>query len=95
MENGKSRLQQAQDDAEEVKVIMLDNMNKVDERSEKLGDLEDRAEELHVQAGKFEKNAKVLMQKKRCANQKMRYVFIGVGVLVVVIIIGAIIIACV
>lgn len=45
-ENGKSRLEQAQEDVEEVKVIMLDNLNKADERSDKLGDLEDRADEL-------------------------------------------------
>uniref|UniRef100_A0A3Q3E6Z8 V-SNARE coiled-coil homology domain-containing protein n=1 Tax=Labrus bergylta TaxID=56723 RepID=A0A3Q3E6Z8_9LABR len=45
-ENGKSRLQQAQDDVEEVKGIMLDNMNKADERGDKLNDLEDRADEL-------------------------------------------------
>lgn len=45
-ENGKSRLQQAQEDVEEVKDIMLDNLNKADERSGKLEDLEDRAEQL-------------------------------------------------
>lgn len=45
-ENGKSRLQQAQDDVEAVKDIMLDNLKKADERSEKLDDLGDRADEL-------------------------------------------------
>ncbi|XP_054467406.1 uncharacterized protein LOC129101567 isoform X1 [Anoplopoma fimbria] len=47
MENGKNRLQQTQDDVEEVKVIMLDNLNKAEEKSEKLHELEDRADELH------------------------------------------------
>lgn len=51
-QNGKSRLQQAQEDAEEVKDIMLDNLNKVDERSGKLGDLEDRADELLRKVGR-------------------------------------------
>ncbi|XP_008282394.1 vesicle-associated membrane protein 5 isoform X2 [Stegastes partitus] len=46
MENGKSRLQQTQDDVEELKDIMLDNLNKADERNEKLGELENRAEDL-------------------------------------------------
>uniref|UniRef100_A0A673LGD7 V-SNARE coiled-coil homology domain-containing protein n=1 Tax=Sinocyclocheilus rhinocerous TaxID=307959 RepID=A0A673LGD7_9TELE len=32
------RLRQAQEDVEEIKVIMLDNMNKADERAGKLGD---------------------------------------------------------
>lgn len=45
-ENGTSRLQQAQQDVEEVKGIMLDNLNKADERSGKLEDLEGRADEL-------------------------------------------------
>ncbi len=40
-ENGKSRLQQVQDDVEEVKGIMLENLNKADERSGKLEELED------------------------------------------------------
>lgn len=50
-ENGKSRLQQAQEDVEEVKVIMLDNLNKADERSDKLDDLEGRADELLAKVG--------------------------------------------
>lgn len=45
-QNGKSRLQQAQDDVEAVKDIMLDNLKKADERSERLDDLGDRADEL-------------------------------------------------
>lgn len=45
-ENGKSRLQQTQEEVEEVKIIMLDNLNKADERSGKLEDLEDRADQL-------------------------------------------------
>uniref|UniRef100_A0A8C5HZL6 V-SNARE coiled-coil homology domain-containing protein n=1 Tax=Gouania willdenowi TaxID=441366 RepID=A0A8C5HZL6_GOUWI len=39
-------LQQTQEEVEEVKVIMLDNLNKAKEREGKLGDLEDRANEL-------------------------------------------------
>ena len=44
--NGKNQLQQTQDEVEEVKVIMLDNLNKAEERSGKLGELEDRADVL-------------------------------------------------
>lgn len=50
-ESGKSRLQQAQEDVEEVKDIMLDNLKKADERSGKLEDLEDRAEQLLAKVG--------------------------------------------
>ncbi len=45
-ENGKNRLKQAQEDVEEVKIIMVDNLNKAEERSGKLEDLEDRADVL-------------------------------------------------
>ena len=34
------------EEVEEVKVIMLDNLNKADERSGKLGELENRADSL-------------------------------------------------
>lgn len=44
--NGKSRLQQVQGDVEEVRDIMLDNLNKADERNGKLVELEDRADVL-------------------------------------------------
>lgn len=45
-ENGKSRLEQTKEDVEDVKVIMLDNLNKADERAGKLNELEDRADVL-------------------------------------------------
>lgn len=45
-ENGQSRLQQAHQDVEEVRVIMLDNLNKASEREGKLGELENRADNL-------------------------------------------------
>lgn len=51
-ENGKSRLQQVQEEVEEVKDIMLDNINKADERSGKLGDLETRADQLLLKVSK-------------------------------------------
>ncbi|KAM9360596.1 vesicle-associated membrane protein 5 [Symphorus nematophorus] len=95
MENGKSRLQQAQEDVEEVKVIMLDNLNKADERSGKLDDLEDRADELLEKSKSFEKTASQVKQKKRWENKKMKYVFIGVGVVTALIIMGLIIFAIV
>lgn len=46
LENGKSRLQQTQEDVDEVRDIMLENLKKADERSGKLEDLEDRADQL-------------------------------------------------
>ncbi|XP_023198197.1 uncharacterized protein LOC102229934 isoform X4 [Xiphophorus maculatus] len=45
-QDGKSRLQQTQEEVEQVKDIMLDNMEKANERSGKLNDLEQQAEDL-------------------------------------------------
>uniref|UniRef100_A0A1A8FLX0 Vesicle-associated membrane protein 5 n=1 Tax=Nothobranchius korthausae TaxID=1143690 RepID=A0A1A8FLX0_9TELE len=88
MENGKSRLQQAQEEVEEVKEIMLDNLNKADERHNKLSDLEVQAEELMEKGKVFEKSTYKVKQQKRCHNQKTKRVVIGVAVGVVVIIVA-------
>ncbi|KAJ8286123.1 hypothetical protein GJAV_G00034800 [Gymnothorax javanicus] len=64
-----SRLRQAQEDAEEVKAIMIENVIKVKERSDKLEDLEERAEQLREKSKLFEKTAgKPEEQKKKEAN---------------------------
>ncbi|CAN9512848.1 unnamed protein product [Ophioblennius macclurei] len=93
--DGKSRLQQVQEGAEEVRVIMLDNMNKVDERGEKLENLEDRAEELLAQGKMFEKKCNQVKKKKMWEDKKMKIIFIGVGVVVVIIMLAIVIYACV
>ncbi|XP_035022286.1 vesicle-associated membrane protein 5 isoform X2 [Hippoglossus stenolepis] len=93
MANGKNQLQQAQDEVEEVKVIMLDNLNKAEERSDKLGELEDRADVLLEGSKKFEKTSHQVKQKERWQNKKMKFVFIGIGVVAGLVIIGLIIFA--
>ncbi|MEQ2313498.1 hypothetical protein AMECASPLE_002686 [Ameca splendens] len=95
MEDGKSRLQQAQEEVEEVKVIMLDNMCKANERSGKLEDLEEQAEDLLEKGKVFEKTADKLKQQKEGTNKKMKFVFIGIGVVAGLIILGLIIFAIV
>nr|XP_055055205.1 vesicle-associated membrane protein 5 [Misgurnus anguillicaudatus] len=91
MENGQNRLRKAQEDVEEVKVIMLDNLNKADERSTKLGDLEDRADELRQKGEAFSKTSAKVKQKKRWENNKLKVimaaVIVGVVILIIVIII--------
>ncbi|XP_034727600.1 vesicle-associated membrane protein 5 [Etheostoma cragini] len=91
MENGKDRLQQTKEDVEEVKVIMLDNLNKADERSGKLVELEDRTDDLLAKCKTFEKTTYKVKQKKRWENKKMKLVFIGIGVAAGLIILGLII----
>nr|XP_040051516.1 vesicle-associated membrane protein 5 [Gasterosteus aculeatus aculeatus] len=91
MMNGKSRLQQVQGDVEEVRDIMLDNFNKADERNYKLVELEDRADELLEMTKRFEKTTSKVKQKKRWGKKKMKFVFIGIGATVAVVILGLII----
>ncbi|XP_061674018.1 vesicle-associated membrane protein 5 isoform X1 [Syngnathoides biaculeatus] len=93
MQNGKSRLQQVQEDAEEVKDIMLDNLNKAEERSEKLGDLEDRADELLRQSKAFEKKSNQVKETTRWKNKKVKIVLIAVVVVVALVVVGLIIFA--
>ncbi|XP_047448391.1 vesicle-associated membrane protein 5 [Mugil cephalus] len=95
MEDGKNRLQQTQEQVEEVKLIMVDNLNKAEEREDKLGDLEVRAEDLQLKSKAFEKTTKQVKQQKQCENKKMKYVFIGVGVAAACVILGLIIFALV
>ncbi|KAL4636027.1 vesicle-associated membrane protein 5-like [Arapaima gigas] len=90
MENGRSRLQQAQEDVEEVKAIMLDNLNKAEERTGKLGELEDRAEQLLEMSKGFEKTTNKLKQQKRCEAMKMKIVVAVIVVVVLTVIIAVV-----
>ena len=52
-QSANKRLQKTQEAAEEVKVIMLENMHKAGERSEKLEELDERAEDLAAKVKAF------------------------------------------
>ncbi|XP_061905634.1 vesicle-associated membrane protein 5-like isoform X2 [Entelurus aequoreus] len=87
--NGKSRLQQRQEEAEEVKDIMLNNLNKVDERAVKLGDLESRADELLEKSKAFEKKSNQVKETQRWKNKKTKIALIAAGVVVLLVILGS------
>ncbi|CAL9708731.1 unnamed protein product [Knipowitschia caucasica] len=95
MDNGKSRLQKTQEEVDEVKVIMLDNLNKADERAGKLSDLEERADMMLLKSKAFEKTTVKVKQQKQWQNNKMKIIFIGVGIAVGAVIIGLIVYAIV
>ncbi|XP_043096550.1 vesicle-associated membrane protein 5 [Puntigrus tetrazona] len=86
MENGQNRLRQAQEGVEEIKVIMLDNIDKADERAGKLVELEDRADKLLEHSEKFSKTSTKVKQKKQRENIKYK-VIIAAGVAAVVLVI--------
>ncbi|KAL0965354.1 hypothetical protein UPYG_G00280160 [Umbra pygmaea] len=73
-----SRLHQAQEAAEEVKVIMLENMEKAEERTEKLQDLDERAEELTAKSKSFEKTTMKVKEQKKCDDIKAKWKLIAV-----------------
>ncbi|KAG9337660.1 hypothetical protein JZ751_028297 [Albula glossodonta] len=76
--DGTQRLQQTQNQVDEVVDIMRVNVGKVLERDQKLSELDDRAEALQAGASQFETNATKLKRKywwKNCksgARHKMR-----------------------
>lgn len=91
MENGKSRLQKAQEEVSEVKDIMMDNLKKADERSGKLEDLESRADDMLVQSKAFGKTTQKVKQKKQWENKKLKVVLMGGAVVVAAIVLAIII----
>ncbi|KAM8972373.1 vesicle-associated membrane protein 5-like [Pelodytes ibericus] len=79
-------LEKARQGAEEVKILMKDNVEKVIEREGKLNDLDIRANELLSKATNFQKTAKTVERHTRW--QKWRwYVISGIILLVVIAII--------
>lgn len=85
------KLEECQQNAEEVKVLIQDNAVKLFEREGKLENLELRSEELKNKAMNFQKTAQTVERKTRW--EKWRWYIIAGGIVVIVIIIVIIIIA--
>uniref|UniRef100_A0ABI8A3X3 Vesicle associated membrane protein 3 n=1 Tax=Felis catus TaxID=9685 RepID=A0ABI8A3X3_FELCA len=83
------RLQQTQNQVDEVVDIMRVNVDKVLERDQKLSELDDRADALQAGASQFETSAAKLKRKYWWKNCKMW----AIGIVVVVVIIIIIIVA--
>uniref|UniRef100_A0A2K5PVI0 Vesicle associated membrane protein 3 n=1 Tax=Cebus imitator TaxID=2715852 RepID=A0A2K5PVI0_CEBIM len=82
------RLQQTQNQVDEVVDIMRVNVDKVLERDQKLSELDDRADALQAGASQFETSAAKLKRKYWWKNCKMWAIGITVLVIFIVIIIG-------
>ncbi|MCJ8746665.1 hypothetical protein PDJAM_G00144240 [Pangasius djambal] len=94
MEKGESQVQKLQEDVEEVRVIMQDNIEKAREREGKLGELDERAESMLRTSKRFRKSTKKVRETVEtentlvpCNNRKMIAVIAGVVALVVIVII--------
>uniref|UniRef100_A0A4W5JJZ1 V-SNARE coiled-coil homology domain-containing protein n=1 Tax=Hucho hucho TaxID=62062 RepID=A0A4W5JJZ1_9TELE len=90
MPENNSQQRQVQEEAEEVKVIMMNNMEKNEERKEKVQDLDERAGELKSKS--FHKTPMKAQKQMKCDNVKASWKLIAVvGVMAAIIIIVAVI----
>ncbi|XP_037015634.2 vesicle-associated membrane protein 5 [Artibeus jamaicensis] len=81
-------LERCQQQADEVKEIMLKNFDKVLERDGKLAELEQRSDQLLDMSSAFSKTTKTLAQKKRWENIRWRiYLGMAVGIVLLIILI--------
>jgi len=74
------KLQQTQDQVNEVVGIMRVNVQKVLERDQKLSELDDRADALQHGASQFEQQAGKLKRKYWWKNVKMMIIIVIIGV---------------
>uniref|UniRef100_A0A8C8SFQ1 V-SNARE coiled-coil homology domain-containing protein n=1 Tax=Pelusios castaneus TaxID=367368 RepID=A0A8C8SFQ1_9SAUR len=81
------RLQQTQNQVDEVVDIMRVNVDKVLERDQKLSELDDRADALQAGASQFETSAAKLKRKYWWKNCKMWAILIAVVLVIIIIII--------
>ncbi|XP_048877303.1 vesicle-associated membrane protein 8 [Brienomyrus brachyistius] len=79
-------LNQVQEQVNDVKVILKDNINKVLERDARLNDLIDKTDDLQATADSFQKTSTRVARKYWWRNTKMM-IIIGVIVVIIVIII--------
>lgn len=91
-----NKLQQAQETAEEVKVILKKNIEKTEERTEKLHELEERAEDLKERSKAFQKTTRKLRMQYKHENPKAMEVrskwklialVVGLAVIIIVVVI--------
>ncbi|XP_041915067.1 vesicle-associated membrane protein 8 isoform X2 [Alosa sapidissima] len=85
-----SKVSQVQDQVNDVKVILKDNINKVLERGERLDDLIDKTDDLQATADSFQKTSTRVARKYWWKNIKMMII---IGVIVVIIIVLIILLA--
>ncbi|XP_040270457.1 vesicle-associated membrane protein 5-like [Bufo bufo] len=86
------KLQECQQGAEEVKILMKENVDKIFEREGKLENLEVRSDELKNMAISFQKTAQTVERRTRWEKWRW-YIISGLVVLLALIIIIAIIVS--
>lgn len=74
---------------DELKDVVKDNIDKVLERGDKLDDLQGRAEELEQNANRFQKTANKVKEKKKWQNRKLWIILSVVGTILILAIVLA------
>ena len=85
-----SNVQRLRDDVEEVKGQMVQNIDKVIERGERLDDLNERTENLNARAGEFQTVSTRLKRKLWWQNVKLWIILIIIVLVILAVIIVAI-----
>mmetsp|Transcript_475 Transcript_475/g.1345 ORF Transcript_475/g.1345 Transcript_475/m.1345 type:complete len:147 (-) Transcript_475:1242-1682(-) len=88
MHSGSDKLRQAQNDVDEVVVVMRNNMEKVLERDTALGDLQDKSESLMSGSSRFKTTSRTLKNTMWWQNVRWWvWLLLILGIIVVIIII--------
>ncbi|XP_030624292.1 vesicle-associated membrane protein 8 [Chanos chanos] len=82
-----TKLNQVQDQVNDVKVILKDNINKVLERGERLDDLIGKTDDLQATAESFQKTSTRVARKYWWKNTKMIIIISVIVVIIIVLII--------
>ena len=85
-----SKVQQLREDVEEVKGQMVQNIDKVIERGDRLDDLNERTENLNARAGEFQTVSTRLKRKLWWQNIKLWIILIVIILVILGVIIAAI-----
>ena len=85
-----SNVKRLRDDVEEVKGQMVQNIDKVIERGERLDDLNERTENLNARAGEFQTVSTRLKRKLWWQNVKLWIILIIIVLVILAVIIVAI-----
>ncbi|XP_028829676.1 vesicle-associated membrane protein 8 isoform X2 [Denticeps clupeoides] len=81
-----NRINQAQEQVNDVKVILKDNINKVLERGERLDDLIDKTDDLQATADSFQRTSTRVARKLWWKNTKMIIIIVVIVVVIIVLI---------
>lgn len=80
-------MNQIETDIDNVIIIMRENVNKVLERDEKIGDIHEKTENLQNEAQRFEKRTKKLKCKMCIENLKSRLVIATIVAIIIFILV--------